>query len=70
MVCADVAAGNNGTVGNRMITLNPGSKEAVDKGCTCPVDDGPQLWMDVDCPMHGVRTPYLIELYMKENSHD
>lgn len=44
---------------------NPGSKEAVDAGCRCavidnhygkgePSKDGPQFWINGDCPMHGV----------------
>lgn len=42
--------------------LNPGSDEAMDKGCTCPVldnnhgrgvGDPPQFWMNGDCPLHG-----------------
>ena len=45
-------------------TPNPGSKEAVEKGCTCAVLDnhhgegfvyaGERCWyMDIDCPIHG-----------------
>ena len=46
---------------------NPGSKEAQEMGCTCPVmdnhygkgfmqgDDGPMFWMAGDCPIHGVK---------------
>jgi len=45
-------------------TPNPGSKEAVEKGCTCAVLDnhhgegfvyaGERCWyMDIDCPVHG-----------------
>jgi len=47
--------------------LNPGSKEAVEKGCTCPtMDNGhgegsgyfdenrkPLFWITVDCPLHS-----------------
>lgn len=40
---------------------NPGSKEAQDKGCTCPVLDNNHgngvngsFWMNGDCPLHGV----------------
>ena len=46
---------------------NPGSPEAVAKGCTCPVIDnhhgrgfgvdGKQFWMDGGCPLHGWPTP-------------
>ncbi len=39
---------------------NPGSKEAQDQGCTCPVLDnnhgkgvGGLFWMNSDCPLHG-----------------
>jgi len=43
---------------------NPGTKEAQDQGCTCPVIDnhygagvpspnGPMFWMSGDCPLHG-----------------
>ena len=44
---------------------NPGSPEAVEKGCKCPVmdnhngagfhmgDNGPMFWMVRDCPLHG-----------------
>lgn len=45
----------------------PGSKEAVDQGCTCPVEDNhhgegsgytdkegyPVFWFDPGCPIHG-----------------
>jgi len=40
--------------------LNPGSKEAQDEGCTCPVLDNNygkgingSFWMNGDCPLHG-----------------
>jgi hypothetical protein len=49
-----------------MMIPNPGSKEALEQGCTCPVldneygegayidEDGkPQFWMSADCPLHG-----------------
>jgi hypothetical protein len=47
--------------------LNPGSQEAIAKGCRCPVlDNGhgegayvdkdgvAQFWINVDCPLHGL----------------
>lgn len=48
-------------------TPNPGSDEAIDGGCVCPVldnghgrgrpgvdgTDGPSFWMNENCPMHG-----------------
>lgn len=50
---------------------NPGSKEAIDAGCTCPVldngrgrgacggakgDDGqPMFWVHDDCPVHSTK---------------
>jgi len=49
--------------------LNPGSKEAQDEGCTCPVLDNnygkgmpgkggkPNFWMNGDCPLHGFPAP-------------
>ena len=44
---------------------NPGSDEAVARGCSCPVldnahgaglpyPDGPVFWVNKDCPLHGV----------------
>jgi hypothetical protein len=42
----------------------PGSDEALDAGCVCPVMDNghgrgrgspPQFWVNDDCPMHGGR---------------
>lgn len=52
---------------------NPGSKEATDLGCTCPVldnchgngfpvtsNEGELLiayWMDAECPLHGFEKP-------------
>lgn len=47
---------------------NPGSQEAIDKGCTCPIlDNGrgagvyrddktnePVFWINGDCPLHGI----------------
>lgn len=45
---------------------NPGSYEAKELGCTCPVldnefgqgayideDGNPQFWINMDCPLHG-----------------
>ena len=42
---------------------NPGSNEAIDAGCTCPVLDNAhgrgaqgttdRFWMTADCPLHG-----------------
>lgn len=47
---------------------SPGSREAVDAGCTCPVSDNchgagndmasamagkPTFWISGDCPLHG-----------------
>jgi hypothetical protein len=45
---------------------NPGSPEAVEKGCKCPVMDNhygkgfplgkenePMFWVSFDCPLHG-----------------
>lgn len=43
---------------------NPGSKEAIEQGCTCPVMDnahgkgvpqkgGVMLWQNEHCPIHG-----------------
>lgn len=45
---------------------NPGSKEAIDQGCKCPVldnhhgrgvligqDPNPQFWYTEDCPVHN-----------------
>lgn len=50
--------------------MNPGSKEAVKNGCTCPVLDNAHghghlghggsfgWWIDVECPLHGqTKTP-------------
>ena len=45
------------------ILPNPGSDEALDLGCTCPVlDNGHgrgrgdgQFWIMEDCPLHGRR---------------
>ena len=44
-------------------TPNPGSNEALDKGCLCPVlsnahgrgvgGDGEDFWINGDCPIHG-----------------
>lgn len=44
-------------------TPNPGSEEALDQGCTCPVVDnnhgrgsykGTGFIYSADCPLHGV----------------
>lgn len=47
---------------------NPGSKEALDMGCLCPVmdnhagegfrqgDAGPMFWVAGDCPLHGAKS--------------
>lgn len=40
---------------------NPGSKEAVEKGCLCPVEDNKYgkgsgydgFWVSDSCPIHG-----------------
>lgn len=47
-------------------TPNPGSNEAVNKGCTCPIMDNArgrgymgipgQFVMSAGCPLHGVNT--------------
>lgn len=48
---------------------NPGTKEAQDQGCTCPIIDnhygkgvpdgkgGHNFWMNGDCPIHGIPVP-------------
>ena len=46
---------------------NPGSQEAIEQGCTCPVIDNhygegayndengkPLFWMNCECPVHGI----------------
>ena len=42
----------------------PGSKEAVENGCQCPVLDNyrgkgfgepPQFWINGECPIHGIQ---------------
>jgi hypothetical protein len=46
---------------------NPGSDEALDLGCSCPVLDNahgrgiwtgnglePAFWISADCPLHGI----------------
>lgn len=46
----------------------PGSAEAVDLGCTCPIidnrygkgwptEEGPHYWTDENCPLHGTDQP-------------
>jgi|WetSurMetagenome_2_1015567.scaffolds.fasta_scaffold00223_29 hypothetical protein len=47
---------------------NPGSGEAVAKGCTCPVLDNAHgkgtlwgddtFWINGDCPLHGTRSNF------------
>lgn len=48
-----------------MSAPNPGSDEALDQGCTCPVLDNGHgrgmgdpdslcFWISLDCPLHGV----------------
>jgi hypothetical protein len=53
-----------------MTKPNPGSKEAIKQGCTCPVMDNNNgnglpipdkdgtirtaFWMSGDCPLHGI----------------
>ncbi len=38
--------------------LIPGSPDAVDKGCLCPILDNQEMpadkkWVDAECPIHG-----------------
>lgn len=50
-------------VGEEEKTPNPGSDEALEKGCLCPVLDnahgegrgldGSVFWVASDCPIHG-----------------
>lgn len=42
--------------------MNPGSDEALDNGCLCPVLDNGHgkkrdglFWRNADCPLHGVK---------------
>lgn len=47
------------------MNLNPGSPDAVDMGCRCPImdnhygrgipcgDDEPKFWVTPNCPLHG-----------------
>ena len=55
---------NPGSEGQMTDIPNPGSDEAIEQGCTCPVEDnkhgegipssiGPLFWMEKDCPVHG-----------------
>jgi len=52
---------------------NPGSDEALDQGCSCPVMDnghgkGPgPFWVTVDCPLHG--DPQMAEMLARENQN-
>lgn len=51
-----------------MTKPNPGSEEAQEQGCTCPVLDnnrgkgvpagkgGVEFWMSSDCPLHGTES--------------
>ena len=51
------------SLGGRLMVPNPGSDEAGDLGCTCPVLDnsrgqgwmcqGDLFWIAGDCPLHG-----------------
>lgn len=45
-----------------VMTANPGSEEAGERGCTCPVIDnhygegwglGPCWYISIDCPLHA-----------------
>jgi hypothetical protein len=40
-----------------MTEPEPGSKEAIDQGCICPVNDNQMnngtYWLNKDCPLHG-----------------
>jgi len=56
---------------------NPGSPEAAQAGCTCPVIDnhhgagvptshGPLFWMTADCPIHGYHEHETISLPSKQ----
>lgn len=55
-----------------METINPGSKQAIAKGCTCPVLDNhgqgkEWYWVEEDCPLHGnSNTPKTGELGEEE----
>ena len=55
-----------GVGSNALLGCPPGSKEALQKGCTCPVMDNghgkglyfdkngvPVFWFNLDCPIHG-----------------
>ncbi len=42
---------------------SPGSREAIEQGCGCPVLDNyhgkgfgnpPKFWINADCPLHGL----------------
>ena len=48
------------------MTPNPGSNEAIDQGCTCPVLDNchgnmpdGNYWITEDCPLHGTRSLFI-----------
>ena len=49
---------------------NPGSKEAIEQGCICPVSDkyhgkgfpwggvNPAFWIREGCPLHGIQVDF------------
>ena len=49
------------------MAANPGSDEAIDAGCTCPILDNAHgrgqaglggtfnFWINANCPVHGMR---------------
>ncbi len=59
---------------------NPGSDEAINQGCICPVLDnhygagargayGDMFWVNGDCPLHGVAVQEH-KLYSKDDSDE
>lgn len=56
-----------------MARNDPGSKSAINKGCTCPVldnhrgkgiptvDGKPVFWISADCPLHANPDDYLTD---------
>lgn len=46
---------------NKKDIPNPGTQEAIDACCTCPVwddeDGNLKFWMRADCPLHGYIDP-------------
>lgn len=59
--------------------MNPGSKEAIEAGCTCPVMDNNhgkgilingqrQFWYSGDCLLHGMEFKNLESEHGKENT--